>query len=68
MNAAALVYAGEDNTTHVVNNGTADVPVNVSSITGLPGGTNALTQAFDEPLTRAEVVAIVQPFVIPTIS
>ena len=34
----------------------------------LPGSNaNAATQAFDEPLTRAEVVAIVQPFVIATI-
>jgi hypothetical protein len=49
-------------------NGTANATINLTSITGLPGGMNALTQAFDEPLTRAEVVAIVQPFVIPTIS
>jgi hypothetical protein len=68
VNAAGLIYAGEDNTSHTVFNGTANATINLTSITGLPGGTNALTQAFDEPLTREQVVAIVQPFVIPTIS
>jgi hypothetical protein len=65
--AAAAIYAGEENTSHVVNNG-SDVTINLASIAGLPGGVNAQTQAFDEPLTRAQVVAIVQPFVIPTIA
>ena len=58
-----LIYAGEANTTQ----GT----VNVSTETGLPSGVNvavAAGEAFDEPLTRAQVVAIVQPFFIPTIS
>jgi hypothetical protein len=68
VNAAGLIYAGEDNTSHTVFNGTANQTLNLTSIAGLPGGTNALTQAFDEPLTREQVVAIVQPFVIPTIS
>jgi hypothetical protein len=31
-------------------------------------GTDAVQEAFDEPLERGDVVAIVQPFVIPTIS
>ena len=63
--AAALqaIYAGEDNTTHG--------GLNITSLTGLtsPGGipsgdvANALTEAFDEPLTKPQVVAIVTPFV-----
>jgi hypothetical protein len=39
------------------------------SVAGLGGtGANAAGEAFDEPLTRAEVVAIVQPFVVATIA
>jgi len=34
----------------------------------LQGGTDAVTEAFDEPLTKAEVIAIVQPFFIPSLS
>jgi hypothetical protein len=43
--------------------------VNVSSLALTTGfGTEAAQEAFDEPLDRADVVAIVQPFFIPTIS
>ncbi len=42
--------------------------VNVSSLAGAPFGAEAAQEAFDEPLDRASVVAIVQPFFIPTIS
>jgi hypothetical protein len=42
--------------------------VNVSTLAGAPFGSDAATEAFDEPLDRADVVAIVQPFFIPTIS
>lgn len=66
-NAFALIYAGEGNTTHTVNNGSADVALNAATLPGLSSGAD-VTLAFDEPLTRAQVVAIVQPFVIPTIS
>ena len=65
------IYGGatpESNTTHVVYNGAAEASINAASLGGIVGGTDAVTEAFDEPLTRAEVVAIVQPFFIPTIS
>ena len=43
--------------------------VNVSSLTLASSfGAEAAQEAFDEPLARADVVAIVQPFFIPTIS
>lgn len=39
------------------------------NVVNLPGSNaNAATEAFDEPLDRADVVAIVQPFVVATIS
>ena len=62
--AAALeaIYAGESTTTHA--------GVNVATLAGLPTGIDvaaAASEAFDEPLTRAQVVSIVQPFFIPTI-
>ncbi len=49
------VYAGEDNTTH---NG-----INASGLgASTGGGVAAVTEAFDEPLTKAQVLAIVTPF------
>jgi hypothetical protein len=45
--------------------------VNLTTLPNLPTGINvaqAAAEAFDEPLTRAQVVAIVQPFFIPTIA
>lgn len=54
------IYAGEDNTTQ----GT----VILANLSGANFGPEANQEAFDEPLTRAQVVAIVQPFFIPTIS
>lgn len=60
--AAALIYAGEDNTTQL--------GVNVTALSNLPNRINtslAATEAFDEPLTKAQVIAIVQGFFIPTI-
>lgn len=57
------IYAGESTTMQ----GTVDV----STSTGLPSGVDlvaAASESFDEPLTRAQVVAIVQGFFIPTIS
>lgn len=65
------IYGGatpESTTTHVVFNGTAEASINVAALANIQGGSDAVTEAFDEPLTRAEVVAIVQPFFIPTIS
>ncbi|HYW49058.1 MAG TPA: ferritin-like domain-containing protein [Gemmatimonadaceae bacterium] len=56
------IYAGENNTTHG--------GVNTASLPNIPNDidlASAATMAFDEPLTKAAVIAIVQPFFIPTI-
>jgi hypothetical protein len=61
--AIAAIYAGEGNTTQA--------GVNLTTLPNLPAGIDvvaAATEAFDEPLTRSEVVAIVQPFFIPTLA
>lgn len=59
--AFEAIYGGATSESNVTQGGV--------NVTGL-GGTsaNAAGEAFDEPLTRAEVVAIVQPFVVATIS
>ena len=54
------IYAGEDNVTQA--------GVNVSTLSNANFGTEAAQEAFDEPLDRASVIAIVQPFFIPTIA
>jgi hypothetical protein len=56
------IYGGEENATQA---GKA-----IASLSNLPTGFDAAaaTEAFDEPLTRAQVVAIVQPFFKPTLS
>lgn len=51
------VYDGEDN---VMQGG---VDVSQLSRTASNGGTAAATEAFDEPLTKAQVTAIVMPFI-----
>ncbi|MDQ6612751.1 MAG: ferritin-like domain-containing protein [Gemmatimonadota bacterium] len=50
------VYDGEDNVTQA--------GINTTSLPGIAdnGGVTAATEAFDEPLTMAQVVAIVTPF------
>jgi hypothetical protein len=63
------IYAGatpEDNTNHTVFNGSSNVTINAISLAGISsfGGTDAVTEAFDEPLTKAEVTAIVAPFIV----
>ncbi len=52
----AAVYAGEENTTQA--------GVSIVGIGGQSIFTNAATEAFDEPLTQAQVTAIVDPFII----
>lgn len=52
----AAVYAGEQNT----NQG----GVNIAGINGQSISTNAASEAFDEPLSMAEVTAIIDPFII----
>lgn len=51
---AQSVYDGEDNTTHG--------GVNITALAAGLGGTDSATEAFDEPLTMAQVTAIVTPF------
>ncbi len=61
VDAFALIYAAEDNTTQA-----GKV---ITSLSNLPSGFDAAaaSEAFDEPLTKAQVVAIVQPFFIPSL-
>jgi hypothetical protein len=60
--AFEAIYGGEENTTHATKV--------ITSLPNLPAGFNAAaaSEALDEPLTRAQVVAIVQPFFKPTLS
>jgi rubrerythrin len=60
--AFTAIYAGDENTTHG--------GVNTATLPNIPSDINlasAATMAFDEPLTKDAVRAIVQPFFIPTI-
>ena len=61
-----MIYAGEDNTSHVLFNGSTTVTLNASTLpmVGQFGGVDAVTAAFDEPLTREQVTAIVAPFIV----
>jgi hypothetical protein len=49
----AAIYAGEDNTTQD--------NINVTTVTSAPS--ISVTEAFDEPLTAKEVLAIAGPFI-----
>ena len=60
--ALGLIYAGEGATTQL--------GVNINTLPNLPTSNfsaAAAGEAFDEPLTKAQVVAIVQGFFKPTI-
>jgi hypothetical protein len=52
----AAVYAGEENTTQA--------GVQITNINGMAISANAASEAFDEPLTKDQVMAIVDPFII----
>ena len=52
----AAVYAGEENTTQG--------GVQIKNINGMAISSNAASEAFDEPLTKDQVLAIVGPFII----
>jgi hypothetical protein len=56
-----LVYGGEEAATQA--------NVSIAGLPGLPTGfdTLAAAEAFDEPLTKAQVITIVQPFFKPTL-
>ena len=51
------IYDGEDNVTQATVNVVTGLTLTASN-----GGTSAATEAFDEPLTKAQVTAIVTPF------
>ncbi len=60
-----LIYAGEENTSHVVYNGTAQATLDANTYAGTAfGGLDAATEAFDEPLSKEQVTAIVNPFIV----
>jgi hypothetical protein len=69
--ALNLIYGGatpESNTQHVVFNGTSAVTIDAATLTGLDvidaaERSAAATQAFDEPLTKDEVINIVKNFI-----
>jgi len=69
--ALNLIYGGatpESNTQHVVFNGTSAVTIDAAALSGLDvigsgERTSAVTQAFDEPLTKDEVINIVKNFI-----
>lgn len=52
----AAVYDGEENTSQAT--------FTITGINGMAISANAATEAFDEPLTQAQVTAIVDPFII----
>ena len=61
--------AGSDASTAPSESNVTHAGVNVSTLSLTSGfGIEAAQEAFDEPLNRADVVAIVQPFFIPPIS
>ena len=64
----AIYGAGANATTAPNEANVTHAGVNASTLSGAGFGTEAAQEAFDEPLDRADVVAIVQPFFIPTIS
>jgi hypothetical protein len=54
---AAGVYAGEQNTVHA--------GIDAAGLTYSPGvSLDEITEAFDEPLTQAQVLALVDPFIV----
>jgi beta-phosphoglucomutase-like phosphatase (HAD superfamily) len=58
---------GINTTTAPSESNTTQAGVDVLTLANGGLGSDAPTEAFDEPLDRADVVAIVQPFLIPTI-
>lgn len=71
VDALNRIYGGaipESNTMHVVFNGTAAVSIDAATLSGLDviaasERAAAATMAFDEPLTKEEVIEIVRPFI-----
>lgn len=67
--ALEAIYAGEDNTVHSVFNGTAAANIDAATLSGMDvigdaaARRQAATMAFDEPLSKEQVVAIVRGFI-----
>ncbi len=67
--ALALIYAGEDNTIHTVFDGTNAAQIDAATLPGMDvigdaaARRNAAMMAFDEPLTKEQVIAIVRGFI-----
>ena len=67
--ALGLIYGGEDNTVHTVFNGSVAANIDAATLTGMDviGDSGARRQAaemaFDEPLTKEQVIAIVRGFI-----
>ena len=65
---AERVYgAGTDASNFPSEANTTQAGINIAAITNA-GGASGASEAFDEPLSKADVIAIVQPFFIPTLS
>jgi hypothetical protein len=64
----AIYGAGANATTAPNEANVVHAGVNMGTAPGTGFGQEAIQEAFDEPLDRADVIAIVQPFFIPTIS
>ena len=67
--ALGLIYAGEDNTVHTVFDGSQAANIDAATLSGLEligdaaARRDAAMMAFDEPLTKEQVVAIVRDFI-----
>jgi hypothetical protein len=59
--------AGANSTTAPSESNTTQAGINILNLANAQFGVDAATEAFDEPLDRADVIAIVQGFFIPTI-
>ena len=64
----AIYGAGANATTAPSEANMTQAGIDVSTLSAASFGAEAAQEAFDEPLDRSDVVAIVQPFFIPTIS
>ncbi len=67
--ALGLIYGGEENTVHTVFNGSAAVDIDAATLTGMAvigdatARRRAAMMAFDEPLSKTQVIAIVRGFI-----
>lgn len=65
----AQVYgAGANSTSAPSESSTSQAGIEVAAMPGGPPDADAASEAFDEPLDRGDVIAIVQRFVVPVIS